>query len=398
MAQQQIKAETGALGSDGDLQVYQVPGSVIVTPYSASAVFDGSGAAGSFIPCLTFKTQTGAIIARCPAPEVAAGDTAEVSWFPHVAPGSPGVTTASPTGSGVVTIPATVKLVMAVLIGGGGGGGGGSHVGLNVATGGGTGGGGGGVQVIFLDATRLRSLYPSGVAYSVGLGGAGGAGGASGTTPGMPGADGQATTFGFLTAGGGGGGLAAQAGGSANLGGGGGALTSAVSITAGAPFGATGGGVGIQSGVNVVHNSGACEYGGAPGGGLAAISLGNPYPGDDGGCSLYGGCGGGSGAGIGNTVAQLGGKGGSPGVYRATTTHGNSSHADGTFSGLWTGSGGDGGDATSDTGALPPSGIYRGNKGAVGSGGGGGGGSSSAGVAAGDGGKGGDGRLILYLS
>jgi hypothetical protein len=84
VTQQQIAAQTGDLGSDGNLNVYVVPGSVIATPYSASVTFDGSSAAGNFIPCLTFKTQTGAIIARCPAPEVAAGDTAEVSWFPHV--------------------------------------------------------------------------------------------------------------------------------------------------------------------------------------------------------------------------------------------------------------------------------------------------------------------------
>lgn len=88
MGQQQIKGDTGPLGSGGELVTYVVPGSALVTPYSVSAVFDGSGASGSFIPCLTFKTITGAIIARCPAPEVAAGDGAEVSWFPHVAAAS----------------------------------------------------------------------------------------------------------------------------------------------------------------------------------------------------------------------------------------------------------------------------------------------------------------------
>lgn len=86
MAQQQIKGQSGDLGVSGSLDVYEVPGSATVEPLAASAVFDGTGAAGSFIPCLTFKTITGAIIARCPAPEVAAGDTAEVSWFPGVTP------------------------------------------------------------------------------------------------------------------------------------------------------------------------------------------------------------------------------------------------------------------------------------------------------------------------
>jgi len=85
VAQQQIQGTTGSLGAGGALAVYNVPGSAIVTPYSASATFDGTGAGGAFLPCLTFKTQTGAVIARCPAPEVASGDVAEVSWFPHVA-------------------------------------------------------------------------------------------------------------------------------------------------------------------------------------------------------------------------------------------------------------------------------------------------------------------------
>lgn len=94
MAQQQIKGATGDLGSGGQLDVYDVPGSAVITPFSVSATFDGSGAGGPFLPCLTFKTQTGAIIARCPAPEVASGDTADVSWFPHVA----GETSVAPGG------------------------------------------------------------------------------------------------------------------------------------------------------------------------------------------------------------------------------------------------------------------------------------------------------------
>lgn len=89
MTQQQIAAQTGALGSDGNLNVYTVPGSVIATPVSAAVIFDGTNAAGPFLPCLTFKTQTGAVIARCPAPGVAAGAIAEVSWFPSVGGGLP---------------------------------------------------------------------------------------------------------------------------------------------------------------------------------------------------------------------------------------------------------------------------------------------------------------------
>ena len=122
MTQQQIKCLTGPLGAGGDLQVYEVPGSVLVTPVSASVSFDGTGAAGAFIPCLTFKTQTGAIIARCPAPEVAQGDTAEVSWFPagSLGGGSPDLTGYIRYGVGgnlgdtlsVVAIPGPIDLIV----------------------------------------------------------------------------------------------------------------------------------------------------------------------------------------------------------------------------------------------------------------------------------------------
>ena len=88
MAQEQIKGDTGDLGSDGSLTTYVVPGSAVVTPYSVSVTFDGTGAGGAFLPCLTFKTITGAVIARCPAPALAAGGSAEVSWFPHVGSGT----------------------------------------------------------------------------------------------------------------------------------------------------------------------------------------------------------------------------------------------------------------------------------------------------------------------
>lgn len=84
MAQEQIKGQAGALGSGGSLDTYVVPGAVTVTPYAVSVTFDGTGAGGSFLPCLTFKTITGAVIARCPASAVSAGGQAEVSWFPSV--------------------------------------------------------------------------------------------------------------------------------------------------------------------------------------------------------------------------------------------------------------------------------------------------------------------------
>ena len=84
MAQPQIKGATGTVDGSGSLTTYSVPGTALATPYAVSVTADGTGASGAFLPCLTFRTITGAIIARCPAPEVAAGASSEVSWFPHV--------------------------------------------------------------------------------------------------------------------------------------------------------------------------------------------------------------------------------------------------------------------------------------------------------------------------
>jgi hypothetical protein len=52
-------------------------------PLSAFAHFDGTAAAGAFLPCLTYYTQDGKVFARAfPADDVAAGASADVSWFP----------------------------------------------------------------------------------------------------------------------------------------------------------------------------------------------------------------------------------------------------------------------------------------------------------------------------
>lgn len=84
VAQQQIQGKTGTVDANGALVAYPVPGSVVATPFSVSASVDGSGASGAFLPCLSFYTIAGKLIARSPAPEVAAGSSAEISWFPHV--------------------------------------------------------------------------------------------------------------------------------------------------------------------------------------------------------------------------------------------------------------------------------------------------------------------------
>jgi hypothetical protein len=52
-------------------------------PLAAFASFDGSAASGAFLPCITYYTQDGKVFARAfPATDVAAGASADVSWFP----------------------------------------------------------------------------------------------------------------------------------------------------------------------------------------------------------------------------------------------------------------------------------------------------------------------------
>jgi hypothetical protein len=51
-------------------------------PESVTASFDGSGAAGAFLPTLSVYAQSGELLARSPASEVAAGSSAEVTFAP----------------------------------------------------------------------------------------------------------------------------------------------------------------------------------------------------------------------------------------------------------------------------------------------------------------------------
>lgn len=60
-----------------------------LTPQAAFAHFNGSGAAGSFLPAITYYTQDGKVFARAVAPTaVAAGASADVSWFPGLVEGT----------------------------------------------------------------------------------------------------------------------------------------------------------------------------------------------------------------------------------------------------------------------------------------------------------------------
>ena len=89
------------LGSNQVPLTYQVPVPGTLTALTATGVFDGSGAA-AFLPCLSFYDSDGNLISRATAPEVAAGASAEVSWFPRVAQAA-----TAATGAGVIAAQVT---------------------------------------------------------------------------------------------------------------------------------------------------------------------------------------------------------------------------------------------------------------------------------------------------
>lgn len=81
-------------GADGGApQSYTVPNATEIVPKAVNATFDGSATAGSYVPTLEMVSDGGVVIARIPcATTVAAGGSAEVSWFPSAKPcpeGSP---------------------------------------------------------------------------------------------------------------------------------------------------------------------------------------------------------------------------------------------------------------------------------------------------------------------
>lgn len=71
---------------DGPVAVpmdYTVPGASEAQPLVVTASFNGASAGGSFVPTLEVIAPTGAVVARCPLDtSIAAGGSADVSWFP----------------------------------------------------------------------------------------------------------------------------------------------------------------------------------------------------------------------------------------------------------------------------------------------------------------------------
>lgn len=83
----QVITRPGPFGAPLDLDLGALD---VLTPESAFAHFDGTGAGGSFLPALTYYTQDGKIFSRAIGEVVAAGASADVSWFPGLSVSAPG--------------------------------------------------------------------------------------------------------------------------------------------------------------------------------------------------------------------------------------------------------------------------------------------------------------------
>jgi hypothetical protein len=79
-----LRAPTTAVPSN-----YTLPDAAELRLKAVYAEFDGSGAAGSFLPCVTLISDSGDVIGRAvdPSSPVAAGGSADVTFFPGVKTG-----------------------------------------------------------------------------------------------------------------------------------------------------------------------------------------------------------------------------------------------------------------------------------------------------------------------
>lgn len=70
------------LGSESAPADWVLPGSLELTPKVVFASFDGTSAAGSFLPCLELIDDSGRVVGSFPTTtQVAAGASADVTWF-----------------------------------------------------------------------------------------------------------------------------------------------------------------------------------------------------------------------------------------------------------------------------------------------------------------------------
>lgn len=78
-------------------QTYTVPGSTEIEPLSAFARFDGTSASGPWLPCLSFFSSGGLLLARVfPDGQLSVGDTADVTYSPALSSSTNSAQGASP--------------------------------------------------------------------------------------------------------------------------------------------------------------------------------------------------------------------------------------------------------------------------------------------------------------
>ena len=101
-----MPAADGLITRDGPVAApldYVVPAASAMQPLCVTASFDGSGAAVDWVPCLEIIAPTGAVVARCPLDvALAAGASADVSFFPWWRGLATGVTPKPPNPIGVL--------------------------------------------------------------------------------------------------------------------------------------------------------------------------------------------------------------------------------------------------------------------------------------------------------
>lgn len=69
---------------------YVQPAGSEIVPLCATATFDGTGAGSAFVPALEVIAPDGHVVARCPVQSsVAAGASADVTWFPGLGSSTP---------------------------------------------------------------------------------------------------------------------------------------------------------------------------------------------------------------------------------------------------------------------------------------------------------------------
>jgi hypothetical protein len=74
-----------ALGVQPSPLEYIIPAAQELAPKVCFASFNGAAAGGPFLPCLQIISPAGYVVGTFAAPQVAAGGSADISWFPGLA-------------------------------------------------------------------------------------------------------------------------------------------------------------------------------------------------------------------------------------------------------------------------------------------------------------------------